>query len=692
MQLIINSSVFRCVTLQVSSNGDIERTQTQRPSALEDTAPSAAEETSRTGFGTGEEQHTMRLSSPNFLRTDRPNRDVDGVFTTEMPDVDGDEGSADTDMSGSCTGDSSNPSSRADVSSLDREIADCEDDAYDTDLESDEESPDRRRKKPLRYDPVGTNTYLEECERLGITPITYFLRTIEDPVLAMKHHGLGELDMKALAKPLQFSDITTGVMLVPDSSILLSLVDHLLCTQNNTRIETIDLEGNDIGPRGAKYLSRALRENVFVTQLVLADNNIGSSGAEVLCKMLGENYAISTLDLSSNNFKDTDGKYFYELLFNNMHLTTVSLRHNHFEDQAAIFLRDAIVNNSHLKVLDLSWNKFRMKGAMYITDIILENDSLKYLDLSMNGLSNEGARLIGEALAANENLQELNISGNRIGIEGASHIARALQTNSTLHTLRVTSVNVNCMLSTGHFECVSRKTLGLSHARHRGMEGVKMGNNPLGKEGAGAFLLLQAIQKNLENSALNLLDVMNVVVTKEFEALHKEINAARTKYLQVIHGGVLFHNKHVIIFEELDPNKEFERDPMTKLKKYADAVKYRLIDVFRQFDRNNDWKLTREEVQRGVRAARLDITSDDVDELITRLDRNGDGEIDYEELMFADDENRRTKRQIDAYLAERKALLKPEDKEEVTLSLGTVQTIDDQLALVQQETPVQETR
>ena len=60
--------------------------------------------------------------------------------------------------------------------------------------------------------------------------------------------------------------------------------------------------------------------------------------------------------------------------------------------------------------------------------------------------------------------------------------------------------------------------------------------------------------------------------------------------------------------------------------------------------------------------------------------------------MFADDENRRTKRQIDAYLAERKALLRPEDKEEVTLSLGTVQTIDDQLALVQQETPVQETR
>ena len=58
----------------------------------------------------------------------------------------------------------------------------------------------------------------------------------------------------------------------------------------------------------------------------------------------------------------------------------------------------------------------------------------------------------------------------------------------------------------------------------------------------------------------------NVVVTKEFEALHEEVNKGRPRYLQVIHGGVLFHNKHTIIFGELDPYKAFERDPMTKLK------------------------------------------------------------------------------------------------------------------------------
>jgi len=37
--------------------------------------------------------------------------------------------------------------------------------------------------------------------------------------------------------------------------------------------------------------------------------------------------------------------------------------------------------------------------------------------------------------------------------------------------------------------------------------GFQMGNNPLGKEGAGAQLLLEAIQRN-QSSAVDLLDVM----------------------------------------------------------------------------------------------------------------------------------------------------------------------------------------
>ncbi len=42
----------------------------------------------------------------------------------------------------------------------------------------------------------------------------------------------------------------------------------MILFQINTTIETIDLEGNSIEGDGAKYLSRMLRENLYITELV----------------------------------------------------------------------------------------------------------------------------------------------------------------------------------------------------------------------------------------------------------------------------------------------------------------------------------------------------------------------------------------------------------------------------------------
>ena len=39
---------------------------------------------------------------------------------------------------------------------------------------------------------------------------------------------------------------------------------------------------------------------------------------------------------------------------------------------------------------------------------------------------------------------------------------------------------------------------------------------------------------------------------------------------------------------------------MAYLQKYADRMKFRLIDVFKQFDKNNDWRLTFAELVEGV--------------------------------------------------------------------------------------------
>ena len=55
------------------------------------------------------------------------------------------------------------------------------------------------------------------------------------------------------------------------------------------------------------------------------------------------------------------------------------------------------------------------------------------------------------------------------------------------------------------------------------------------------------------------------------------------------------------LYSDQDPLDEFENDPMTKLKRYAEKNKLRLVDLFRQFDKDNSWSVDREEFINGVR-------------------------------------------------------------------------------------------
>ncbi|EDO39085.1 predicted protein, partial [Nematostella vectensis] len=49
------------------------------------------------------------------------------------------------------------------------------------------------------YDPTGRKVYLQACKTLEVTPVSYFLRHIQDPRVDMKHRGLGAKGAKAMA-------------------------------------------------------------------------------------------------------------------------------------------------------------------------------------------------------------------------------------------------------------------------------------------------------------------------------------------------------------------------------------------------------------------------------------------------------------------------------------------------------------
>ena len=94
------------------------------------------------------------------------------------------------------------------------------------------------------------------------------------------------------------------------------------------------------------------------------------------------------------------------------------------------------------------------------------------------------------------------------------------------------------------------------------------------------------------------------MVLEEFDKLQKEICECRE--LVVVHSGVLVQKEVKLEAPPpLDHEALFWSDPMTKLKKFAEKAGLRLVDLFKQFDRDNSWTITREEFILGVRVRHI---------------------------------------------------------------------------------------
>ncbi|OWF38688.1 hypothetical protein KP79_PYT10815 [Mizuhopecten yessoensis] len=526
---------------------------------------------------------------------------TDGIFQTEipLPDADGEFDIVQRWQETEASDEESNIDDDIedvfgeDVISVSSLGSNPDDDAekYDTDLEEDlTKMPGTEKEKEEDTTPKGR--YLQICEDMGIQPATYFIKHMSETELVMKFHGLGPIGMKAMAESLMI----------------------------NTILEKIDLEGNYILGEGTSHLTRVLKENVYVTELVLTDNKMGTEGAKAICELLSENKTIIHLNLSGNDIEDTAAEYFYEMLTRNAAIKTLLLQHNSFEEKGAEWFAMALNENVSLESLDLSWCHFQTKGCVMIVEALRENVGLKYFDISMNGFGLEGAKAMEETLKENKYLIKLNLSYCRIPLEGTPHIAAGLQTNDTLEELNI-------------------------------------GFNPLSAE--GGYAVLVGVERNTTKT-LKMLDFGNLMIRKNFKEVCDRLREERP--IKIKFGGVLSDQPRAKRKED-DPVAKLHNDPLNKLKRFVEEAGYRMIDLLQQFDTDNSWSISLEELQEGVRKTGIDLSDPEINELMKRLDKDGNGEIDFSELIEGDNENRQARRDVKKYVEEMQQ--KEEQKEKM---------------------------
>uniref|UniRef100_A0A8D0HDT9 Leucine rich repeat containing 74A n=1 Tax=Sphenodon punctatus TaxID=8508 RepID=A0A8D0HDT9_SPHPU len=288
-------------------------------------------------------------------------------------------------------------------------------DSSDTDLEIEDAEKSFITMK-------GAELYLEACKLVGVVPVSYFMRNMEEPYINLNHHGLGPKGAKAIA---------------------IALV-------SNTTIIHLELEDNWILAEGAMCLVQMLRENCYIQDLNISNNHLDTEGAEDICRMLVDNISslrtiqlsggqltnggrVKELDLSHNEFSERGGEQLGQMLANNEALEVLNLSWNHLRMKGAVALGAGLRVNGTLKILDLSWNALKL------------NNMLVHLDISSNHISNEGAGKLSRGLEVNGNLKILKMSHNPLTVEGAIALVTSIRKNpkSRMEEINISNVLVN---------------------------------------------------------------------------------------------------------------------------------------------------------------------------------------------------------------------------------------------------------
>lgn len=119
--------------------------------------------------------------------------------------------------------------------------------------------------------------------------------------LVLARNRVGELELRCILHMLKKHPTVLSVYIIDNSLSDFGGAPVADLLEENTRLKSLSLGWNRLGPRFARHIAGALEKNTTLTSLNLFMNRLEKEGCAVIAKALERNTTLKSLDLEGNN-------------------------------------------------------------------------------------------------------------------------------------------------------------------------------------------------------------------------------------------------------------------------------------------------------------------------------------------------------------------------------------------------------
>jgi len=271
----------------------------------------------------------------------------------------------------------------------------------------------------LESEEAGPETF--SIEAPGCHPTTFTSR-------------LGDADMAVFAQVFSIPAQRFLVRLDLSNNLITDVgaerLAQLLLCPSASRLESLALQANSIGPHGCNVLCQALRHCMVLSRLDLSRNPLGRAGGFAVVELMTSSPSLLELNVADAEIDINALVAISTSLLSGVPKLKVcnieNPRLSTLQEEHTVHLGRMLRVNTSLREMYLGKLMMRDEGVRQLVSFLIENKTLRVLDLRCNELGASGAAHLGVLLADDCQLSSLNLASNRIGEKASTVGARAL--------------------------------------------------------------------------------------------------------------------------------------------------------------------------------------------------------------------------------------------------------------------------